>query len=118
MVFNTLEERILSEQLLKKFQHISGFILPDVKLFDSSIQNFLMWNQSAIKCRNLSDFDPVCINNGCHIISKPISELFDLGYDSNYIWKLLYYLLIVYDPFYELDKEEEYEIQEFIYNYP
>lgn len=118
MVFNTLKEKELSEKLLRKLQHINGFILPDAKCFDSSIQNFLMWNQSAIESRSLSDFDPVCIKNGIHIISNPIQKLFELGYDSNYLWKLLYYLLIVYDPFYELDKDEEYEINEFIFNYP
>lgn len=118
MVFNTLKEKTLSEKLLRKLQHINGFILSDAKIFDSSIQNFLLWNQSAIESRNLSEFDPICITNGCHILSNPIEKLFELGYDSNYLWKLLYYLLIVYDPFYELDKEEEYEILEFIYNYP
>lgn len=118
MVFNTLNEKKLGEKLLGKLQHINGFIQPDVPCFDSSIQNFLLWNQSAIESRNLLDFDPVCITNGCHILSEPIQKLFELGYDSNYLWKLLYYLLIVYDPFYELDKEEEYEINEFIYNYP
>jgi len=84
------------------------------RYFDSSIQNFLMWNESAITSRDLSRFEPVCIKNGIHTISKPIETLFSSEHDPTFIWKLLHYLLIVYSPFIELTEEQIHEIKLFI----
>ena len=119
MVFNTITEQQLGKDLVCKLTNVKGFsILPNA-CFDSSIQNFLIQNEVAIKTRDLSKFDPVCIMNGIHSVSDPIHSLFQSGQtDPTYLWKLLQYLLFVYDPFYELDKEEIYEIHEFIMNFP
>lgn len=112
MIFNTIQEKVLAEQLMTKLENVDGFFY--YKCFDSSIQNFLMWNQYAIKTRDVSKFDPVCIMNGIHKISNHIQKLFESVDKPIYAWKLLTYLLFVYDPFYELSEEEINEIQEFL----
>lgn len=115
MVFNTAQEKKLGEQLVGKLQNIEKFFIVD-KYFHSSIQNFLMWNESAIESRDLSKFDTVCIMNGIHKISNPINTIFQSESDPTYLWDLLNYLLIVYNPFYELSKDEVNKIEMFIKN--
>ena len=118
MVFNTITEQLLAKDLVFKLTNVKGFSILHNACFDSSVRNFLIQNEVAIKSRDLSKFDPVCIMNGIHAVSVPIHSLFQSGNDITYLWKLLQYLLFVYDPFYELDKEEIYEINEFVMNFP
>ena len=116
MIFNTLQEQKLGEQLVDKLKNIDNFFIVS-KIFHSSIQNFLMHNQSAIESRDLQKFDPVCIMNGIHSISKPIETLFQLSEcNPTYLWMLMYFMLIVYSPFHELSEEEVYEINTFLGN--
>lgn len=105
MVFNDNQEKTLAYQLVTKWRNLSEGFLKD-GYFDSSIQNFLMHNQCAIECKDLSKFDPICIMNGIHCMSNPINMIFESGYDHTDLWKLLNYFLLVYNPFYELRRKD------------
>ena len=118
MVFNTMDEKRMGEKLMTKLRKVDDGFFLGASYFDSSVQNFLMYNQYAIESRDITKFDPVCIMNGIHITTKPITTLFDSGHDPTYLWKLLTYLLFVYNPFYELSKKEVAKINDFLSCHP